>query len=116
MAVARQSCFASATLHLRAPRASPVPSSVPFPACHALRPRQSLQRGRHDPRLLLPSRRGTRSASARFVLVTVQEQLDRSGTLRRSRCSSIRGGTSVLLIKLLSRRSLGGWITSLSLR
>src|SRR5438094_7524738 len=41
-----------------------------------------------------------------LCLVTVQEQLDRSGTLRRSRCSSIRGGTSVLLIKLLSRRSL----------
>src|SRR6266567_922764 len=68
MAVARQSCFASATHRLRAPWASPVPPPVPFPACHALRPRQSLQRGRHDPRLLLPSRRGTRSASARFVL------------------------------------------------
>src|SRR5713226_304879 len=64
MAVARHSCFASATHRLRAPWASPVPSSIPFPACRALRPQQSLQRGRHNPRLLVPSRRSTRSASA----------------------------------------------------
>src|SRR5712692_6358718 len=38
MAVARHSCFASATHGLRTPWASPVPSSIPFPACRALRP------------------------------------------------------------------------------
>src|SRR5712691_9917717 len=56
---------------LRAPWVSPVPPSITFPACRALRPRQSLQRGRHNPRLLVPSRTETRSASARSVLVGV---------------------------------------------
>src|SRR6266581_8855070 len=64
MAVARRSCFASATHLLRTPWASPVTPSILVPACRALRPRQGLQRSRLGPRLLLPSHLRTRSAPA----------------------------------------------------
>ena len=67
MAVARRPRFASATHHwMRPPWASRVPLPIRFPACRALRPRQILRRSRHNPRLLVPSRIGTRSASAPY--------------------------------------------------
>src|SRR5439155_23836194 len=51
------SSFASTTHHfVRASWASPVPPFIRLPACHALRPRQSLRHSRQNPRLLLPSR------------------------------------------------------------
>src|SRR6266542_645422 len=69
IAVARPDRFVSATHHAVRPQwASPVPPSIRLPACSALRPRQILQRSRHSPRLLLPSRTGTRSASAPSLL------------------------------------------------
>ena len=62
--VVRHLCFASTTHPVVRPRwASPVPTSIRFPTCHAHRPRRSLQRSRQIPRLLLPSRSRTRSAS-----------------------------------------------------
>jgi hypothetical protein len=53
---------------MRPPGISPVPLFVRLQACHALRPRRILQRSRHNPRLLLPSRYGRRSASAQLHL------------------------------------------------
>ena len=68
IAVARHPGFASATHRVRPRWASPVAPCIRLSACPALRPRQILQRGRHNPRLLVPSRMRTRSASARFLL------------------------------------------------
>jgi hypothetical protein len=58
MAVARNDLFASATHAVRPRWAAVVSSKIRCPACPALRPRQRLQRSRHSPRLLVPSRSG----------------------------------------------------------
>jgi len=51
---------------MRPPWASRVPLPIRFQACRALRPRRILGRSCHSPRLLVPSRSYTRSASAPY--------------------------------------------------